>query len=110
MLSSHRFLPLSKVEPGMVLSDEVRDGQGQVLLPAGAVLTDDLIARLPAHGVSALPIAVPDDHPEAPLDRDAVLHRVAEVFRRIDPYDPAHAASRMLRRAVETYRLGEVQP
>lgn len=107
MLSSHRFLPLSKVEAGMVLSDEVRDRQGHVLLPAGATITADLLARMPAHGVSALPIAVPADSSDIPIDRNAVLGRIAHVFRAIDPHDPAHAAARVLRRALETYRLGE---
>lgn len=109
MLSSHRFVPLAKVEAGMVLSDEVLDGQGHVLLPAGAVITDSLLARLPAHGISALPITV-SSAPEAPVDREAVLGRVAHVFRRIDPHDPAHAPSRVLRRALEAYRLGEPRP
>lgn len=110
MHSSHRFLPLSKVEAGMVLSDEVLDAQGHVLLPAGAVISANLLARLPAHGISALPIAVPADAAHPAVDRDAVLRRVARVFRRIDPHDPAHAPSRALRRAVEAYRLGEVLP
>lgn len=109
MHSSHRFLPLSKIEAGMVLSDEVRDGQGHVLLPAGATITADLLARLPAHGVSALPIAVPPAGSDMPVDREAVLGRIAHVFRGIDPHDPAHAASRMLRRALETYKLGEAR-
>ncbi|MFD2366776.1 hypothetical protein [Pseudoduganella sp. GCM10020061] len=110
MLSSHRFLPLARVEAGMVLSDEVLDGQGQVLLPAGTVITADLLARLPAHGVDALPIAVPPAASGEPLDRDAIQRRIAQVFRRIDPADPAHAASLQLRHAVEAYRLGEVLP
>lgn len=105
MHPSHRFVPLAKVEAGMVLSDEVLDGQGHVLLPAGAVITPSLLARLPAHGISALPIAVPSA-PGLPLDREAVLNRIAHVFRHIDPHDPAHAPSRVLRRALEAYRLG----
>ncbi|HEY1044594.1 MAG TPA: hypothetical protein VGE60_12095 [Telluria sp.] len=109
MLSSHRFLPLSKVEAGMVLSDELLDGQGQVLLPAGAVISAALIPRLRAHGVSALPIACAPAPSAPPMDRDAILCRVAHVFRSIDPHDPGHAPSRALRHAVLAYRLGEVQ-
>jgi hypothetical protein len=106
MHSNHRFVPLAQVEAGMVLSDEVLDGQGHVLLPAGAVITAALLARLPAHGISALPIAVASA-PEAPVDRKAVLGRLAHLFRRIDPHEPTHAPSRVLRRALEAYRLGE---
>lgn len=109
MLSSHRFLPLSKVEVGMVLSDEVLDAQGHVLLPAGTVITANLLARLPAHGIDALPIAVAADTASAAVDRETVLRRTAHIFRRIDPHDPAHAPSRTLRRVVEAFRLGEVR-
>lgn len=110
MHPTHRFVPLEKVEAGMVLSDEVLDRQGHVLLPAGATVTADLIARLHAHGVSALPIMFATSATEEPIDRDAVLQRIAHVFRNIDPDDPAHAPARALRRAVETYRLGEALP
>lgn len=108
MLSSHRFLPIAKVRAGMVLFEDVLDGQGHVLLPAGVVLTDALIARLPAHGISALPIAVTPAESAPPVDRAAVLQRIAQVFRRIDPHDPAQAPTRELRRMVEAYRLGEM--
>lgn len=107
MISSHhRYMTLDEAEPGMTLADELLDGQGKVLLPAGAVLTESILARLPAHGVSALPISVPAP-PEPAVDRDAVLQRLAHIFRHVDPYDPQHASTRLLRRFIESYRLGE---
>lgn len=110
MDSSHRYMPLDQVEPGMTLSDEVLDGQGKVLLPAGAVLTEGILARLPSHDISALPIAVLPALPETAMDRDAVLARLAHIFRGADPHDPAGAGTRELRRFVEHYRLGETAP
>ncbi|HEU4852212.1 MAG TPA: hypothetical protein VFT37_08665 [Telluria sp.] len=105
MVSSHRYLQLDQVEPGMTLADELLDGQGKVLLPAGAVLTESILARLPSHGIDALPIAVPPAQAEASVDRDAVLARLAHVFRGVDPHDPAQASTRLLRRLVQEYRL-----
>ena len=105
-MSSHRFLPLAQVEPGMVLSDDLLDAYGKTLLPAGATLTQDILARLPGHGVASLPIAVPEQ-PKAPIDRDAVMQRIAHIFRKTDPYDPAQFTTRQLRRFIENYRLQE---
>lgn len=108
MHTRHRVIPLSRAEAGMVLSDEILDRNGNVLLPAGAVLSEGVIARLPAHEVSALSIV--DDAEALPIDRDAAQRRVAHLFRHIDPHDPAQASSRLLRRAVEAYRLDGEQP
>lgn len=105
-MSSHRFLPLAQVEPGMVLSDNLLDAYGKTLLPAGATLTKDILARLPAHGVSSLPIALPQEA-KAPIDREAVMQRIAHIFRKTDPYDPAQFTTRQLRRFIEDYRLQE---
>lgn len=106
MSSSHRFVPLAQVEPGMVLSDNLLDAYGKTLLPAGATLTRDILARLPAHGVASLPIAVPNE-PRPPVDREAVMQRIAHVFRHTDPFDPAMFTTRQLRRFIENYRLQE---
>lgn len=106
MISSHRFLPLAQVEPGMVLSDDVLDAFGKVLLPAGATITGNILARLPAHGIETLPIAIATA-PREPIDRDAVMQRIAHIFRKTDPHDPAMFTTRQLRRFIENYRLQE---
>lgn len=107
MLSSHRFLPLAQVASGMTLSDDLLDAQGKVLLPGGTVLTQQMLARLPAHGVQALPIVVAAP-PRPPVDRDAVMQRIAHIFRKTDPFEPAMFTTRQLRRFVENYRLEEL--
>lgn len=106
MNSSHRFVPLAQAEPGMVLSDDLLDRFGKTLLPAGATLTEDMLARLLAHGVASLPISAPHA-PRPPVDRDAVMQRIAHIFRKTDPYDPAMFTTRQLRRFIENYRLQE---
>lgn len=106
MISSHRFVPLAQAEPGMVLSDNLLDAYGKILLPAGATLSRDILARLPAHGIESLPIALPEEA-KAPIDRAAVMQRIAHIFRKTDPYDPALFTTRQLRRFIEDYRLRE---
>ena len=55
MSAAYQHLALSEVKPGMILSDELLDKQGQVLLPKGAVLTSKTIALLPGHGIDIGP-------------------------------------------------------
>jgi hypothetical protein len=84
MNSPFHHLALDDVRPGMVLSDVLLDRQGQVLLPQGAVLTANIIALLPRHGIDRLPVLRTDS--EAPaaalIDEAAVTAHLARLFRR----------------------------
>ncbi|MCE3262994.1 MAG: hypothetical protein K0R43_2073 [Pseudoduganella sp.] len=109
MTATYRHLPLADVQAGMVLSDELLDQQGHVLLPAGTVLTDKMLARLAAHGVESL--AVVDDTPADPVqsaaERQAQRARIAHLFRRHDPDDSENWAANALRALVTDFRLGK---
>lgn len=109
MTATYRHLPLADVQPGMVLSDELLDQQGQVLLPAGTVLTEKMLERLPGHGVESLAIA--DDTPADPVllaaQRAAQLERIAVLFRRHDPDNSEDWAANALRALVTDFRLGK---
>jgi len=109
MTGTYRHLPLAKVEPGMVLSDELLDTHGQVLLPAGAVLTERMLERLQDHGIESL--AVVDDAPADPAqtaaEREAHLARIAVLFRRHDPANAEDPAANMLRTLVTEFRVGK---
>ena len=107
MTASYRHLPLAEVQPGMVLSDELLDQQGQVLLPAGAVLTETMLERMPAHGIESL--AVVDERPADPAqlaaEREAQLARIAATIRTMAktgpptpcaPWSPTSASARRL--------------
>ncbi len=59
MAVMHQHLPLEQVRPGMVLSDVLLDAHGQVLLPQGAVLTENMLSLMPRHGIDMLPIQAP---------------------------------------------------
>lgn len=109
MTGTYRHLPLAEVQPGMVLSDELLDKQGQVLLPAGAVLTEKMLERMPGHGIESL--AVVDDSPPDPAqtaaEREAQLARIAVLFRRHDPANEEDWASRTLRELITEFRVGK---
>jgi hypothetical protein len=108
MSSAYQHLALADVRPGMVLSDELLDRQGQVLLPQGAVLTAPIIALLPRHGIEALAVLRQNDggadSAEAP-DHAALQQRLAHLFRHSDVDNHDDWATGILHRYMEDYRL-----
>jgi len=111
MTVMHQHLPLEQVRPGMVLSDVLLDAHGQVLLPQGAVLTENMLSLMPRHGISMLPIQAPPPSPEVVAAQQAAdSERLAYLFRKLDPDDPEDAATTLLRNYVTQYRLGTGEP
>ena len=113
MSAAYQHLALAEVKPGMVLSDELLDRQGQVLLPKGAVLNAQTIALLPGHGIDMLAVLSPDaTGSAAPSPDPAVIERrLAHLFRKHASDDHAidnidDWASAILRNYVSHYRLG----
>jgi hypothetical protein len=109
MTGTYRHLPLADVEPGMVLSDELLDKQGQVLLPAGTVLTEKMLERMPNHGIESLAVvgdAAPDPVQSA-AEREAHLARIAMLFRHHDPANADDWAAHSLRALVTAFRVGK---
>jgi len=108
MPASYQQIPLEQVQPGMVLSDELLDLQGNVLLPQGTVLTAAMLALMPRHGIQILPILseaeVSPDEAQATLEHYG--ERIAQLFRKNDPDDDSDWATALLRRFVSDYRLG----
>ncbi|WP_306395076.1 hypothetical protein [Telluria beijingensis] len=103
MSDDHMMVPVAQVQPGMVLSDELLDNNGLVLLAKGAVLTEATVASLQRHHIEAVPVARVEAH-RAP-DEAAVLARLDHVFRKHDLDDDGDWAGKLLRRYVEDYRL-----
>ena len=108
MSAAYQHLALSEVKPGMILSDELLDKQGQVLLPKGAVLTAKTIALLPSHGISMLAVLRDDiaEGENARPDPCALEHRLAILFRKNDIDNNDDWATGILRRYIADYRLG----
>jgi hypothetical protein len=109
MSGSFHLTPLAETRAGMVLSDVVRDGKGNVLLAQGVVLTESMLASLARHGIDMLPIlqAVPTP---PPIDPEAIQARLDHVFRKHDRDDLGDWATGILRRYVEDYRLQREVP
>ena len=108
MNSAYQHLALSEVKPGMILSDELLDRQGQVLLPQGAVLTAHTIALLPGHGIEALPILLEPGtaRSASTLEASVIERRLARLFRKNELDNQDDWATGILRRYVLDYRLG----
>lgn len=111
MAVTHQHLPLDQVHPGMILSDVLLDAHGQVLLPQGAVLTENMLSLMPRHGIDMLPISAPGISPEEQAkQQEAHRARLDYLFRKYDPDHPADAATSMLHSYVSSYRLGQGGP
>jgi hypothetical protein len=108
MTAAYQHLAVADVRPGMVLSDEIVDARGQVLLPRGAVLTVATIALLPRHGLDSLAVLRADlDAAAAPApDLGAIQQRLDHLFRKHDIDDQNDWGTGLLRRYIEDFRLG----
>ena len=105
-MSAYQHLALAEIRPGMILSDELQDDHGHVLLQRGAVLTAAMIALLPRHGIEAVAVLTPGGAPAEPVaDPEAVQRRLAHLFRKNDIDNNDDWATGILRRYVEDYRL-----
>lgn len=99
----HQQLALEQVSVGMVLSDDVTDDHGAVLLVKGSVLTTAMLVGLARHRIETVPIALPPEpEPELAVDQEQVAKRLAFLFRRESIDD----ASSLLHQYLESYRLG----
>ena len=105
MSVAHQHQPLAELRPGMILYDELLDGQGHVLLPHGAVLTAATIAQLLRHGIESVSVQVAGAAEEPEADLAAIELRLAHLFRKNDIDDQNDWATGILRRYVEDYRL-----
>lgn len=109
MSAAYQHLALTQVKPGMILSDELLDKQGQVLLPKGAMLTAKTIALLPGHGIEMLAVLLPEGaaDPEAIPDQSVIERRLAKLFRKHASVDGEVDgwATGILQRYILDYRL-----
>lgn len=106
MATEHRQLPLAEVVEGMVLSNNVLDGNGVVLLSRGLTLSKSILAALTRHGIATVPILIESDEEtesEPAIDHDKQLQRLAHLFRK----QSTDEASGILLQYVQNYRLGE---
>ncbi|MET3132744.1 hypothetical protein AAKU55_003022 [Oxalobacteraceae bacterium GrIS 1.11] len=108
MPTSYQHLALAQVQTGMVLSDELLDAQGHVLLPQGTVLTASMLALMPRHGIDMLPVLTAEvSEQDVAATHEHHRKRLARLFRKHHPDDESDWATSLLRRYAENYRLGQ---
>ncbi|HEU4375139.1 MAG TPA: hypothetical protein VFS02_16710 [Telluria sp.] len=106
MISKYKQLDLDDAEAGMILSVEVLDHQGSVLLPAGAALTDALLTSMRRRGIDSVQVVDDTVSPhELEAERERVAARLAQLFRR----PGASAADAMLRAGLAAFRTEGLQ-
>jgi hypothetical protein len=112
MTELHQHMALAQVHPGMVLSDELLDIQGQVLLPRGTVLSASMLASLPHHGIDMLPILLESTRSdqEVACALQQQRQRLAYLFRTHDPADESEQATSALYRLMLDFRLSPKAP
>ncbi|WP_175626126.1 MULTISPECIES: hypothetical protein [Oxalobacteraceae] len=100
----HQQLALDDVTPGMVLADNLLDAQGQILLPKGAELSEQMLESLRRHDISSLRIFMGElSEEEAAAQRAYLQSRLTRLFRNSDGED----ANGLLQNYVRKFRLGE---
>ena len=104
MISRVLQLDLDDVVPGMTLSDVLHDAQGGVLLPQGAVLTEQMLNSLRRRGIDRICV-VNDTISEADLaaERERVQLRLDQLFGKCK----GQGASELLLQSVMQYRFGK---
>jgi|GEM_PF-6715273 len=101
MQSRCRVLAIDEIQAGAILAREVLDARGEMLLPAGAILTGPMFSSLARRGIERL--AVVDSTP-CDIDLDAERRRIDERMTILFRGSRGRAAE-AIRRLVAEYRL-----
>lgn len=78
------WLALEAVQPGMKVAEAVLDSSGQLLVPAGAEVSESVLAGLARRAVSAIKVEyeVEEDPVAREARRKAVSSQLDQLFRR----------------------------
>ncbi len=82
MNKANRYLTIAKVEPGMILADDLLDKQGHMLLPAKTALNAAMITSIVHHGIHHLSIQIDAlSADQMRQESEAKLSRLEQLFR-----------------------------
>ncbi|WP_338845803.1 hypothetical protein V8J88_19020 [Massilia sp. W12] len=101
-----KYLAIEDVQAGMVAAEQICNAQGQVLLQAGAVLTEELLQGLRRRQVGALSILFTE---QAAGDADALLHTSLERLEYLFRAQREDDASGLLKQALQAWRKHQYQ-
>ncbi|MET0963633.1 MAG: hypothetical protein ABWY05_12580 [Noviherbaspirillum sp.] len=106
MIARTRKIDLDEAIVGMVLSADVPDGRGGMLLPAQTVLTQALLASLQRRGIDTVCIAQEGmSQDELDAEHERVQLRLSHLFRKCG----SHPAGALLLHQITQYRRGEIK-
>ena len=104
MISRRKQLDLGEALPGMILSDDILDAHGGVLLPRGSSMTEGTLLSLRRRGIDQL-FVLNEELSAADLaaESERVQQRLVHLFRKCRNQD----TSASLLQSIMQYRLGE---
>ena len=85
---SAKCLPLTQVNPGMILAKPVVDDQGRTLCGAGTVLTDKMVARIERMGISVVHVQSDEKLSEEEFQKER--QKIERRFSKISPSSFLH--------------------
>lgn len=109
MTTSYQQCDLAHAAPGMILSDDLLDQYGKMLLPHGTILSTATLAALRRHGVEILPILCSElSDAEVQAQQHEYQKRLTVLFRKHSSEENGtSAASLLLKQYIFSFRLGE---
>jgi hypothetical protein len=105
MSTQEAIVSIDDATEGMVLAQNLLDGGGAVLLPAGATLSASSINSLRRRGIEQLQVALeaePVDQAALQAERERQCVRLQQLFRK----NVAVGASGKLLERLHNYRMG----
>ncbi|MEO6352369.1 MAG: hypothetical protein ABIO19_12975 [Burkholderiaceae bacterium] len=103
MKNATRLLPMNEVLVGMIISNDVLDTHGELILGQGTVITEAMLLSLPRYGIKTLTIAaekISDTGRQAEIELQRL--RLNKLFRRCGD----GPADKLLLQYLMQYRLG----
>jgi hypothetical protein len=108
MTRSYKLVPLNDATPGMVLSDNLTDRYGKVLLPEGTMLTDKLLESLRRYEMDMVPVFCEQlTEAERAEQIMQLRERLNKLFRRHNYDDTGQTANEVLLQYMIKFRQGE---
>lgn len=107
MTRSYKMVLLENAAPGMVLSDNLLDRHGKILLPEGTTLTDKLLESLRRQEMEMIPVfceAMSEQELQARIAQRQA--RLDKLFRKHDYGDPEDNANEVLLQYLKEFRRG----
>lgn len=104
------LIDVANARSGMVLSADVRDRRGRVLIPSGKELKERYLSALPMWGITHVEIEGDEPEPaEQEIDEATLARATQEVGRRFEHANRAHPAIEALLAVCVRRRAEELQ-